>query len=79
MWMSIRPDERLAAEFSYHYSTARAELLAEMERLGLREKDGWRIHETTRHVTDGTELVLRPIHRTLEPPSGLERVVRICA
>lgn len=75
--MSIRHDERVAALFSQRCSEARADLEEEMKRLGLSEKDGWRIHELTRQVDDGTELVFRPIHRTLDPPEELERVVHI--
>lgn len=70
-------DESLAAEFSARRADAEAFLWREMAKLGLRAEDGWSITEITRERGGGSELVLRPIHRSLSAPDGLECVVRI--
>ena len=54
-------------------------LWAEMAKLGLRKEDGWSIHESTREQGGGTQIVLRPIHRQLRAPEGLECIVGIGA
>ena len=56
---------------------ARRYLWSEMEKLGLREKDGWSITEFTREDKGGTQIVMRPMHRHLPAPHGLECVVGI--
>ena len=56
---------------------ARRYLWAEMEKLGLREKDGWSISEFTREDRGGTQIVMRPMHLRLPAPDGLECVVGI--
>ena len=48
-----------------------------MAERGLREEDGWRIHEFTRQADGRTELVMRPIHRHLEAPPDMECVCAI--
>ena len=75
--MSRSSDQELAAEFSARRAHAEAFLWREMRKLGLRAEDGWSITEITRDRGGGSELVLRPIHRTLTPPEGLECVVTI--
>lgn len=70
-------DEKLAADFVVRYAEARARLRDDMERAGLRERDGWRIAETTRSGPAGYEIVLRPVHRSLPSPADFECVVRI--
>ena len=70
-------DVRITKEFSAKCAEAIASLRREMEALGLREIDGWRIVELTRGVHKGTEMVLRPVHSTLATPPGLECVVLI--
>ena len=75
--MKQNRDEHLADEFSKHRAGAYAHLQREMDALGLTSVEGWRIAEATRDVVGGIELVLRPIHRYLPAPAGLECVVRI--
>ena len=74
---SARRDALLAATFSEKCQQARDHLRREMEAAGLFEKDGWTIVETTRQVADGSEIVMRPLHRHLRAPEGMECVVRI--
>lgn len=74
---SSAADRHPGESFSQRCAAARVHLLGEMERLGMRERDGWRIAESTRNVTGGSELVMRPIHRVLPTPDGVECVVRI--
>ena len=75
--MNKSSDEGLAAEFSARRAEAERFLWQEMQKLGLRKDDGWSISESTRDGSGGSELVLRPIHRTRTAPVGLECVVRI--
>ena len=75
--MTKRSDEGLAAEFSARRVEAEAFLWQEMVKLGLRKEDGWKIAESMRDGSGGSELVMRPIHRTRTAPDGLECVVRI--
>jgi len=70
-------DDNFATRFAERYAAARAHLRREMDAIGLYERDGWRITETTRQARNGLELVLRPIHRTLASPDGLECIVWI--
>ena len=65
-------DEGLSEKFAARCEEARSGLRLRMAEYGLREQDGWRIHEFTRQVIGHTELVMRPIHRTLAPPPNLE-------
>ena len=71
------PEERLFPEFAARCNEARARLRAHMEERGLFERDGWKIYEFTRQANGGMELVMRPLHRTLTAPDGLECVVAI--
>lgn len=75
--MANEHDLRVTQEFSAKCAEAEASLWREMEALGLRKSDGWRIIELTRGVHQGTEMVLRPVHSTLPTPEGLECVVLI--
>jgi hypothetical protein len=75
--MNQSSDEGLAAEFSARRAEAEAFLWQEMHKLGLRKEDGWKISESMRDGSGGSELVMRPIHRTRTAPDGLECVVRI--
>ena len=65
----------LSARFAEKHRQAHAYLREEMEKLGMRETDGWKITEFLRERPGGSELVLRPIHVRLDPPEGLECVV----
>ena len=71
------PDQELAAAFSAECSAAREHLRRVMASHGLHEREGWRIGESTRHVSGRTELVMRPVHRTLAAPPELECIVSI--
>jgi hypothetical protein len=68
-------DKQFAARFSAHRDEAEAHLRRRMDDLGLYERDGWRIVETTREARAGTELVIRPMHFKHAAPAGLECVV----
>ena len=70
-------EEHLFPEFSARCIEARGRLRRHMEERGLYESDGWKIYEFTRQVDGRTELVMRPLHRTLTAPEGLECVVAI--
>ena len=73
-----KPDESdLSDVFASKRAAAEAFLWAEMEKLGLLAKDGWRISESVRDGAGGSELVLRPVHRSKAAPAGLECVVQI--
>ena len=67
----------LARAFAAARERAQAYLWAEMEKSGLRREDGWSIVETTREAQGGTQIVLRPMHRHLPAPEGLECIVGI--
>ena len=75
--MTKSTDEGLAAEFSARRAEAERFLWEEMRKLGMLREDGWTISESTRDGSGGSELVMRPIHRTKTAPEGLECVVRI--
>ena len=68
-------DADLAEQFSSKLHDAQSYLRSEMERLGLSEEDGWKIIQVTRERRGGTEMVLRPFHRKLAAPEGLECIV----
>lgn len=72
-------DKDFAVRFAANRAMAEAVLRREMEALGLRASDGWKVTETMREARNGTELVLRPIHLRLESPPGLECVIWIHA
>lgn len=74
--MTLR-EERLSAEFGARCEEARAALRRHMAERDLRERDGWRIHEFTRHAPGRIELVMRPVHRELTAPPDLECVCSI--
>ena len=65
----------LTAKFAEKHRQAHDYLQGEMKRLGLLEENGWSIAEIVRECPGGSELVLRPIHRKLEAPAGLECIV----
>jgi hypothetical protein len=69
--------DSLAHALSAERDRLRLYLRGEMEKLGLREEDGWSILEFTRESGGGTQIVLRPMHMRLAPPAGLECVVGI--
>ena len=73
----MQSEIRLARSFAERRESARAYLWREMNARGLLQRDGWGIVEITRDTVDGTELVMRPIHRFLPSPDGLECVVEI--
>jgi len=75
--MQNTPDDRISAELLARVREAEAFLWAEMKALGLLEKDGWRIGQSTRDVMGATEIVLRPIHLRKPAPDGLECIVRV--
>lgn len=72
MCMQTDRDAALAARFSHRCNQARVHLRAEMEKMGLREKDGWRISESMRQARGGSELVMRPLHLYLAAPDDIE-------
>jgi hypothetical protein len=76
--MQSTPKQETAIKsFAARCDEARARLRTQMEAMGLRAAEGWRISEVIRPSRDGTELVMRPIHRFLDPPAELECVVWI--
>lgn len=75
--MPSTSDEQMSDELLARIREAEAFLWAEMTKLGLLEKDGWRIVQSTRDVAEATEIVLRPIHLRKPAPEGLECVVRV--
>jgi len=75
--MQNTPDDHISAELSARVREAEAFLWSEMKALGLLEKDGWRIGQSTRDVLGATEIVLRPIHLRKTAPEGLECIVRV--
>jgi len=68
---------RIALEFAAQRERARSMLRQQMDARGLTEKAGWKISESLRHVTGGTELVMRPIHLRERAPADLECIVAI--
>jgi hypothetical protein len=68
---------QLALAFSERRVLARSHLRLRMEALGLRERDGWKIVESVRAVSGGTELVMRPMHLHLDAPADLECIVKV--
>ena len=68
-------DTELSVQFAEKMHNAQTYLRAEMDRLGLFERDGWKIVQQTRERRGGTEMVLRPLHLTLLAPEGLECIV----
>jgi hypothetical protein len=69
-------DEVLSAAVRARLQQARGRILELMAAHGLKESDGWRIHEEMRSSRSGTEWVLRPVHIHRDAP-GLEAVVLI--
>ena len=69
--------DSLAQALSAERERARRYLWAEMEKLGLREADGWSITEITREDKGGTLIVMRPMHMRLPAPRGLECIVGV--
>ena len=67
----------LFPELTAKCDKAREALLEHMARRGLRHDNGWRIYEFTRQVGGRTELVLRPVHASLNTPEELECTCRI--
>ena len=70
-------DKSLSLQFSARCEEARTLLRKHMAERGLREADGWRIHEFTREDDGRVELVMRPVHRHLKEPNDLECVCTI--
>ena len=75
--MQDKPDDQMSGEVLARIREAEAFLWAEMRKLGLLEKEGWRIVQSTRDVAGATEIVLRPIHLRKPAPEGLECIVRV--
>jgi hypothetical protein len=69
--------DRLFPEMSARCEETRQALREHMARHGLSEGDGWRVYEFTRQGEAGTELVMRPVHTTLNAPAELECVCRV--
>ena len=69
--------DSLASALRAERQRAEQYLWTEMAKLGLRKEDGWSINESTRESGGGTQIVLRPIHRQLRAPEGLECIVGI--
>ena len=70
-------DRNVHAEFAARCEEARQALKKHMEERGLFARDGWRVHEFIRQAIGRTELVMRPIHSTLDAPDDLECVCAI--
>ena len=70
-------DQSLSSQFGARCDEARATLRRHMLVRGLREQDGWRIHEFIRQVEGRTELVMQPVHGQLTTPPDLECVCTI--
>ena len=68
-------DDETARAFAERYVAARAHLRREMDELGLLEADGWLIAEHSREADGGSQVVLRPLHRHLPSPPGVECIV----
>jgi hypothetical protein len=68
---------QIALAFTERRDLARRLLHHEMDARGLTEKAGWKITESLRHVSGGTQLVLRPIHLREHAPEDLEFVVAV--
>jgi hypothetical protein len=73
----LNNDAAVSSEFAQQLRAAHDRLSDEMQRNGLLARDGWKIAQHTRDVTDGSELVLRPLHTQLGTPSGMECIVRV--
>jgi hypothetical protein len=73
----VSSDSQAVARFAKSCAEARVHLRRLMEERGLRERDGWTIAESIRHVGGGTQLVMRPLHLRLTAPDDLECVVTI--
>jgi len=73
----MQTERILARTVAAKREAAEVYLWHEMNMRGLFADDGWSIVETTRETATGTELVLRPLHRFLPSPEGLECVVEI--
>lgn len=75
---SLPEDFLLSEAFARQLKDAEAHLRREMDALGLTQERGWSIAQFIRHSEEtGVEAVLRPLHMSLDPPPGLECVVRI--
>jgi hypothetical protein len=78
MCLDMPNDQTLSRKFADQLATAKAHIWRELGARGLHERDGWRIAELVRESPlGGTEVVLRPLHLTLESPADLECVVTI--
>jgi hypothetical protein len=75
--MADTNDALVAARFAKACVDARAYLWRQMEERGLHARDGWKIVETVRQITGGSELVMRPLHLHLAAPDDLECVVAL--
>ena len=82
--MSNRRDEfgddtsRIAGLFGARIATARNDLRARMDGLGLTAEGGWRIHEEIVTVPGaGMAFKLRPVHRVEPAPEDLTVLVRL--
>ena len=70
--MAEGKDAATAYRFAVRCEEARNALRQHMRDRGLHAEDGWRIHESVRHIRGGTEIVMRPIHMKLPAPDDLE-------
>jgi hypothetical protein len=69
--------KKIALEFAAQRDRARSMLRQQMDARGFTEQTGWKISESLRHVTGGTELVMRPIHLRERAPEDLQCIVAI--
>jgi hypothetical protein len=72
-----KDDQHVAERFAEQVKVARARLRLHMDAMGLTERLGWRISESTRHGLEGMELIMRPLHLSLPAPPEVECVVRV--
>lgn len=83
-YMSHRRDDsgddtsRIAGLFGARIATARNDLRARMEMLGLGAQSGWRLHEEVVTIPGaGMAYKLRPVHRVEQAPEDLTVLVRL--
>ena len=69
--------ETLANSVTARLAAAKTALLAQMQALGFKPENGWRIVEELRHTIEGTEWVFRPMHIREVAPHDLVSTVLI--
>lgn len=71
-----RIDEMLSSEMSARLARAKTYLELQMDQLGLRPDEGWKIREELRDTDTGTRwVVFRPVHLRRDAPNLQSSVV----